>query len=61
MIMKRLDGDIVSHFLKKDPPAPMSYPDVAAMIAEWIGRRQWADMDALVQDTWAMTQGSIIR
>ncbi len=61
MAMRKLDGNIVSQFLKSDPQAPMGYPDVASMIAEWIGKGNWGDMDDLVKNAWAMTKGPVIR
>ena len=61
MTMRKLDSNIVSQFLRSDPQAPMGYPDVAAMIAEWIGRGNWEYMDDLVRNTCAMTKGSVIR
>jgi uncharacterized protein (TIGR00661 family) len=61
MTMKKLDGNIVSKFLKSNAPEPMDYPDVAAMIAEWIGRGNWEDTDDLVNKAWALTKGSIIK
>jgi uncharacterized protein (TIGR00661 family) len=59
MSMKSLDGSIVSQFLKSNPTSPMGYPDVAAMIAEWIGKGDWEDMNGLVKETWALTAGMI--
>lgn len=61
MTMKRLDGNLVSQFLKSDPPPPMEYPDVAAMISEWIGQGDWGDMSNLVKNTWAMTKGPVVK
>jgi uncharacterized protein (TIGR00661 family) len=55
MTMKTLDRNIISQFLKSKSPAPMGYPDVAAMIAEWIGRGKWWDMDRLVEEAWELT------
>jgi uncharacterized protein (TIGR00661 family) len=57
MTMKRLDGNIVSEFLKRNSSSPMGYPDVAAMITEWIGSGEWGDMDGLAERTWALTKG----
>jgi uncharacterized protein (TIGR00661 family) len=53
MSMKTLDGNVVSEFLKNSPLSPARYPDVAAMIAAWITRKRWWDMDGLVRDAWA--------
>jgi uncharacterized protein (TIGR00661 family) len=55
MTMKKLDRTAVSQFLKSSPTSPMGYPDVAAMIADWISRGRWWDMDNLVKDAWAVT------
>jgi uncharacterized protein (TIGR00661 family) len=55
MTMKTLDRNAVSQFLKSTPTKPMGYPDIAAMIADWIGRGRWWDMDGLVKDAWAGT------
>ena len=60
MTMRRLDADSVSNFLNSDPPSPMCYPDVAAMIAEWIGEGIWQDTSGLVKKSWAMTKKSFI-
>ncbi|MBN1626458.1 MAG: hypothetical protein JW944_08020 [Deltaproteobacteria bacterium] len=61
MTMQKLDPNTVSRFLKIDAPEPMGYPDVAGIIAEWIGRGNWGKTDDLVQKTWAMTKGTIIK
>ena len=61
MTMQKLDPNAVSRFLKSEGSKPMGYADVAGMIAEWIGRGNWGEMDDLVQKTWAMTKGSIIK
>jgi len=59
MTMKKLDGNMVSQFLKSDPLPPMGYPDVASMIADWIGRGTWEDTDKLVKDAWSQTSGPV--
>jgi len=59
MTMKILDRNIVSEFLKSNPLVPMGYPDVAEMIALWIGRGKWGEMDDLVKDAWGLTEGFI--
>jgi len=61
LTMHSLDGNKISKFLKSEPSEPMGYPDVAAMIAEWIGRGKWEDMDDLVKNTWAMTKGPVAK
>jgi uncharacterized protein (TIGR00661 family) len=55
MTMKILDRSIISAFLKSASPAPMGYPNVAAMIAHWIGRGKWGDTDRLVDEAWSLT------
>jgi uncharacterized protein (TIGR00661 family) len=55
MTMRNLDRNVVSQFLKSTPASAMGYPDVAAMIAEWIGRGKWWDMGGLVKEAWALT------
>jgi uncharacterized protein (TIGR00661 family) len=56
MTMKTLDENQVSNFLKSSSVIPAGYPDVAAMIAAWITKKRWWDMDRLVRDAWAQVR-----
>jgi len=54
-VMKRLDRDTVDGFLAKRPVAAVRYPDVARMIADWIGASDWADVSGLSRLAWERT------
>jgi uncharacterized protein (TIGR00661 family) len=57
-VMKRLDGDAVAEFLDGGPAATVRYPDVARMIADWIGAGNWAEAGALSRLAWERTRFS---
>jgi len=54
-VMKRLDRETVDGFLAKRPVAAVRYPDVARMIADWIGAGDWADVSGLSRLAWERT------
>jgi len=54
-VMKRLDGETVDGFLTKRPVAAVRYPDVARMIADWIGVRDWSNVEGLSRLAWEKT------
>jgi uncharacterized protein (TIGR00661 family) len=54
-VMKRLNQDAVDGFLAKRPVAAVRYPDVARMIANWIGAGQWQDVEELSRLAWDRT------
>lgn len=54
-VMKRLDRETVDGFLARRPIASVRYPDVARMIADWIGAGDWADVSGLAGLAWERT------
>jgi uncharacterized protein (TIGR00661 family) len=55
LVMKRLDGDAVDGFLAKPGHAPLQYPNVARIIADWIGAGDWSDVEGLSRLAWQQT------
>jgi uncharacterized protein (TIGR00661 family) len=54
-VMKRLDRETVDGFLAKRPVAIVRYPDVARLIADWIGAGNWTDVSGLSRVAWERT------
>ena len=54
-VMKRLDRETVDGFLAQRPAAAVRYPDVARMIADWIGAGNWTDVSGLSRAAWEQT------
>jgi uncharacterized protein (TIGR00661 family) len=54
-VMKRLDPGAVDGFLAKRKFAAVRYPDVARMIADWIGAGDWMDVSGLSRLAWGET------
>jgi uncharacterized protein (TIGR00661 family) len=54
-VMKRLDPAAVKAFLVQPPVEAVRYPDVARMIADWIGAGDWSDVKGLSRHAWAQT------
>jgi uncharacterized protein (TIGR00661 family) len=52
MVMKKLDPGDVEQFIAAPSVAPMRYPDVALMVAEWIESGNWEDVDGLARSAW---------
>ena len=50
--MKTFDENILGKWLASASSFPKNYPDVAGMIAEWVTRRDWADVRALSEKAW---------
>jgi uncharacterized protein (TIGR00661 family) len=55
LVMYKLDGRYVERFLKNPPAAPEKYPDVAAIIAEYIQNGDWDNMEELAKKAWVKT------
>ena len=55
-VMADLDSNRVTDWLDSAPPAPLGYPNVARLIAEWIERGMWQDVMGLARDTWGRLQ-----
>jgi len=53
--MKRLDQDEVRKFLASPQVAQARYPDVARMIADWIGAGDWKDIEGISRQAWQQT------
>ncbi len=53
--MDSLDREAVALWLDQPVPEPVSYPDVAEGIAQWLTRGCYTDFRGLVHDLWAQT------
>ena len=53
--MARLDNFKVAQFLDRPPGAPISFPNVARMIANWIEGGHWEDVEGLSSTAWGRT------
>jgi uncharacterized protein (TIGR00661 family) len=56
MVMKRLDPETVDGFLSRRRLPAVRYPDVARMIADWIGAGDWEDISGLSRKAWEHTR-----
>jgi uncharacterized protein (TIGR00661 family) len=54
--MKRLDPDAVASFLAQPRGEQVRYPDVARMIADWIGAGNWQDVEGISRMAWEQTR-----
>jgi uncharacterized protein (TIGR00661 family) len=55
MAMTRLNKVSVAQFLNQPAGAPIRYPNVARMIAEWVANLQWQDVKGLADRAWQQT------
>ena len=53
--MPRLNNVSVAQFLERPAGAPIKFPNVARMIAEWIEDGQWEDVEGLASLAWHQT------
>jgi uncharacterized protein (TIGR00661 family) len=53
--MKRLNPDAVDGFLGRRRAPVVTYPDVARLIAQWIGAGDWDDLAGLSRAAWQQT------
>jgi uncharacterized protein (TIGR00661 family) len=54
--MQRLDPDAVAAFLAGPQMSQVRFPDVARMIADWIGAGRWQDVEGLSRRAWERTR-----
>jgi uncharacterized protein (TIGR00661 family) len=54
-VMKRLDPEAVNAFLVRRKGVAVRYPDVARMIADWIGSGNWSEVNGLSRRAWDQT------
>jgi len=52
-VMKQLDPVSVDEFLAGQSAPVVQYPDVARMIADWVGAGNWRDVEGLSHRAWA--------
>jgi uncharacterized protein (TIGR00661 family) len=55
MVMAQLNPDKVARFLDRSADAPIKFPNVARMVAEWIESGQWEDVEGLARTAWQQT------
>jgi uncharacterized protein (TIGR00661 family) len=56
-VMSALNRRQVETWLDRPAIAPMGYPSVARLIAEWIDGGKWDKIDQMAVDAWSRTQG----
>jgi len=54
-VMQQLDPASLDEFLADRSAPAVQYPDVARMIASWIGAGQWQDVEGLARLAWNQT------
>jgi uncharacterized protein (TIGR00661 family) len=52
MVMQKFNQATVEQFLAAPSVAPLHYPDVARIIAEWIESGNWEDVEGIAQSAW---------
>jgi uncharacterized protein (TIGR00661 family) len=60
-VMKKLERNAVRDFLADPPAEPVGYPNVARMIADWIGAGNWNDISELSRLAWRQTASPSFR
>lgn len=53
MSMDVLDPEVVRKWLNSDPLPPVSYPDVAGIIADWMEKGAFSNVESLVKEVWS--------
>ena len=53
VVMQRLDPVAVKGFLSSQPVPAVQYPNVARMIADWVGAGDWQDVEGLSRRAWS--------
>jgi uncharacterized protein (TIGR00661 family) len=53
ILMPKLNQDAVKQFLAAPSMGPIRYPDVARIIAEWIEKGDWEDVEGLARSAWS--------
>jgi uncharacterized protein (TIGR00661 family) len=53
VVMQRLDPVAVKGFLSSRPVPAVQYPNVARMIADWVGAGDWRDVEGLSRRAWS--------
>jgi uncharacterized protein (TIGR00661 family) len=51
-VMPRLDPRAVGRLLALPPRPPVRYPDVARLVADWVGAGDWRDIEGLSRRAW---------
>jgi len=54
-VMPRLDKDALAEFLARPQFIQVRYPDIARMIAKWIGAGNWKDIEGISRMAWEQT------
>lgn len=55
-VMKRLEAEAVDRFLGKPRGVQVHYPNVARLIADWVGAGEFTDVSALSRAAWAQVR-----
>jgi uncharacterized protein (TIGR00661 family) len=56
MVMKKLNIVKVAQFLDQPAGAPVKFPNVAGLVAEWIESGRWEDVEGLAAKAWQQTK-----
>lgn len=59
-VMKTLSRDALKHWLKAPAPKPVSYPNVARLITNWIEKKQWGTFESFAKETWKGVQTGVL-
>ena len=54
-VMNRLDRQHIGQWLQRPADPPVTYPDVAGILARWLVEGRYEDLDGLTQKVWQQT------
>ena len=54
-VMNRMNPQQIEQWLRRPAEPPMNYPDVAGILADWLGKGRWDDLPGLARDVWSQT------
>jgi uncharacterized protein (TIGR00661 family) len=54
-VMNRLDARRIDQWLQHPAGPPVSYPDVAGILARWLVQGRWDDVESLARKVWQQT------
>ena len=54
-VMNRLDEHHIDRWLQRPADSPITYPDVAGILARWLVEGKWDDLDGLAREVWRQT------
>ncbi|KPJ77757.1 MAG: hypothetical protein AMJ54_06150 [Deltaproteobacteria bacterium SG8_13] len=54
-VMNHLDAQHIGRWLQRPADPPVTYPDVARILANWLAEGRWEDLDGLARIVWQQT------